>query len=517
MALFDRKGSSGDCKGQAEQDEAAAVFILESGATLKNAIIGPAQAEGVHCRGPCTIENVWWEDVCEDAATFKGTGPRYVKGGGAKEASDKVFQHNGEGWLHIDGFYANKFGKFYRSCGNCSQQFQRHVNITNFVGIQGVVTIDRVFSPFARVPGPYWASLSRVWLAYHSYTGDLHIVTMRLHEVHGKVVRIAPSEVSISDLTSIKIIYGAGSKFRKSDFYSVWQGRRKFDIFPERDDRIHSAQRRLISRPYAMTSLKELEPYVDNAIQVFLAKLGDVIGEVTFSKRFGFMEVESDDGSFEQIETALRSAAWIGQVPWLYWIFDYLSPVIGTWMGIASRHGSLRKFAAREVAARQDRGSDHHDILTKLLAVHKEKPEKFDYSDLVSMANSNIFAGSDTTAISIRSIIYHLLKNPGAKRRLIEEVDEHWRQGKLSDPVTIAESEKMPYLQAAMYEGLRVHPAVGMTLPRVVPQGGYDIAGCHMPAGIVSSSPLDPELECALVEVGDLASIESKSSANSMA
>ncbi|KAF3357860.1 hypothetical protein VdG1_05525 [Verticillium dahliae VDG1] len=132
-------GSPGDCSGQKEQDEAAAVFILEPGATLRNAIIGPAQAEGVHCRGPCTIENVWWDDVCEDAATFKGAGPRYVRGGGAREASDKVFQHNGEGWLHIDGFYANKYGKFYRSCGNCSQQFQRHVNITNFVGIQGTV------------------------------------------------------------------------------------------------------------------------------------------------------------------------------------------------------------------------------------------------------------------------------------------------------------------------------------------------------------------------------------------
>lgn len=45
----------------------------------------------------------------------------------------------GAGWLYIDGFYANKYGKFYRSCGNCSQQFQRHVNITNLVGIQGVV------------------------------------------------------------------------------------------------------------------------------------------------------------------------------------------------------------------------------------------------------------------------------------------------------------------------------------------------------------------------------------------
>ncbi|CAH0024707.1 unnamed protein product, partial [Clonostachys rhizophaga] len=139
MVMYDRRGSAGDCQNQKEQDEAAAVFILEPGATLKNVIIGPAQAEGIHCRGPCTLENVWWDDVCEDAATFWGEGPRYVRGGGARNASDKMFQHNGEGWLYIDGFYANKYGKFYRSCGNCSKQYQRHVDIKNFVGIQGVV------------------------------------------------------------------------------------------------------------------------------------------------------------------------------------------------------------------------------------------------------------------------------------------------------------------------------------------------------------------------------------------
>ncbi|KAI8301864.1 Cytochrome P450 monooxygenase gsfF [Colletotrichum sp. SAR11_240] len=252
-----------------------------------------------------------------------------------------------------------------------------------------------------------------------------------------------------------------------------------------------------------MSTLKELEPYVDSAIHVLFDKLNemvgqtvdmgnwvqlyafDVIGEVTFSKRFGFMDVGSDDGSFKQIENALQSAAWIGQVPWLYWLHDYFSPVIGTWLGIASRHGSLRKFAAREVAARQDRGSDHQDILGKLLAVHHDKPDQFDNSDLVSMATSNIFAGSDTTAISIRAIIYYMLKYPEAKRKLIEEVDTLWQQGKLSDPVTVAESEKMPYLQAAMYEALRLHPAVGMTLPRVVPKGGYEIDGRFMPAGSV--------------------------------
>ncbi|TDZ60839.1 Cytochrome P450 monooxygenase gsfF [Colletotrichum trifolii] len=369
---------------------------------------------------------------------------------------------------------------------------------------------QRYLSPFAGLPGPYWATLSRTWLAFHSYKGDLHTIMMQWHEKYGRVIRIGPSEVSISDLASIKTIYGAGSKFRKSDWYSVWQGSRKFDLFPERDDALHGAQRRLVSRPYAMSALKELEPYVDNAIRVFFNKLDtmerekqvidmgnwvqlyafDTIGEVTFSRRFGFMDAGADDGAFQQIQDALISAAWIGQMPWLYRLHEYLSPIIGPRLGIASRHGSLRQFAAREVAARQDRGSDRPDILGKLFAVHNEKPDEFDYKALVSMASSNIMAGSDSTAISIRAIVYHMLKNPDSKRKLVEEVDEFWRQGKLSDPVTLAETEKMPYLQASMYEALRLHPAVGMTLPRVVPKGGYEIDGRYYPAGsVVGANP----------------------------
>lgn len=68
-----------------------------------------------------TIKNVWWEDVCEDAATFKHTsGTSYVIGGGAKGASDKIFQFNGRGTLDIKDFYANDYGKVVRSCGDCT-------------------------------------------------------------------------------------------------------------------------------------------------------------------------------------------------------------------------------------------------------------------------------------------------------------------------------------------------------------------------------------------------------------
>ena len=47
---------------------------LQDGATLKNAIIGEDQIEGVHCEGSCTIENVWWAAVCEDALSLKKDG-----------------------------------------------------------------------------------------------------------------------------------------------------------------------------------------------------------------------------------------------------------------------------------------------------------------------------------------------------------------------------------------------------------------------------------------------------------
>ncbi|KAF3910850.1 hypothetical protein ABW20_dc0105713 [Dactylellina cionopaga] len=136
MLKYDRNPNT--CQGQTETDEAAAMFIIEAGGTVKNAIIGPNQGEGIHCRGPCTIQNVWWEDVCEDAATFKQTsGDSYIIGGGAFHAADKIFQFNGRGTVHISGFYAKDYGKISRSCGDCTN----NGGPRNFV-IDGVTAVD---------------------------------------------------------------------------------------------------------------------------------------------------------------------------------------------------------------------------------------------------------------------------------------------------------------------------------------------------------------------------------------
>ncbi|WP_328461731.1 pectate lyase [Actinoplanes sp. NBC_00393] len=117
--------------GQSESQDP--MFKLANGATLSNVIIGAPAGDGVHCDGNCTLRNVWWLDVGEDAATFRGGSSTVatVDGGGARSASDKVFQHNGGGTLTIKNFQVSNFGKLYRSCGNCSTQYKRTVVIQN--------------------------------------------------------------------------------------------------------------------------------------------------------------------------------------------------------------------------------------------------------------------------------------------------------------------------------------------------------------------------------------------------
>ncbi|MEU4088525.1 pectate lyase [Streptomyces aureus] len=119
--------------GTSGQDEdQGPIFELADGAVLKNVIVGAPAADGVHCLGSCTLQNVWWLDVGEDAATFKGTSSSAVYkvyGGGARGADDKVLQFNGAGKLVVSKFHVEDFGKLVRSCGNCKKQFKRTVII----------------------------------------------------------------------------------------------------------------------------------------------------------------------------------------------------------------------------------------------------------------------------------------------------------------------------------------------------------------------------------------------------
>ncbi|MGC3963676.1 MAG: pectate lyase [Rhodocyclaceae bacterium] len=122
------------CNGQSESQQP--VFTLADGAAIKNVRINANAADGIHCLGNCTLQNVVWEDVCEDAATMLGGAGKTmtVVGGSAASASDKVFQHNGIGsTIAISDFQTlGTIGKLYRSCGDCNGNGgPRYVTVNN--------------------------------------------------------------------------------------------------------------------------------------------------------------------------------------------------------------------------------------------------------------------------------------------------------------------------------------------------------------------------------------------------
>lgn len=66
---------------------------------------------------------------------------------------------------------------------------------------------------------------------------------------------------------------------------------------------------------------------------------------------------------------------------------------------------------------------------------------------------------------------------------LVDEILAASASGKLSRCIRYAEAIELPYLVACIKEGLRIHPSVGMSLPRHVPPAGIIISDRFFPGG----------------------------------
>lgn len=75
------------------------------------------------------------------------------------------------------------------------------------VWLLGYVLYQRFFSPLAKVDGPFWASLTSIWKLHSFSKGDFHETIVALHQKYGPIVRIAPTEVIVSDKTAIREVY----------------------------------------------------------------------------------------------------------------------------------------------------------------------------------------------------------------------------------------------------------------------------------------------------------------------
>lgn len=100
---------------------------------------------------------------------------------------------------------------------------------------------------------------------------------------------------------------------------------------------------------------------------------------------------------------------------------------------------------------------------------------------------SNVIAGSDSTAVILRTVWYNLLSHPSTLATLYTEL----QQANLTRPYPKwNEVRVLPYLDACINEALRLHPPFCLPFERVVPKDGVTILGRFFDAGtVVGMSP----------------------------
>lgn len=94
-----------------------------------------------------------------------------------------------------------------------------------------------------------------------------------------------------------------------------------------------------------------------------------------------------------------------------------------------------------------------------------------------------IIAGSDTTANAINMTVSYAAANPEISTKIRNEIESAIMDDKISSPVTNEEALKLPYLQAVIWEGLRVHPPFGGLIMKEVGAEGDMYDGKFLPAG----------------------------------
>ncbi|GME41742.1 Cytochrome P450 [Neofusicoccum parvum] len=362
-------------------------------------------------------------------------------------------------------------------------------------------------SPLRSIPGPFFARFSRLWYLKHVYRGEFHKTNVALHRKYGPIVRIAPTYYSIDDPSAVRTIYGHGTQFTKGPWYFA-SGNPQSDIsdlFTDRDAKRHSANRRKVASLYSMTSLLKMEEAVDDCVGLMEARFRehasngrtinlqhwlqcyafDVIGAITVAKRFGFLD-EGEDviDMLPALHSYLVYATNVGIYYELHPFFFKLLSLLPTG-GISSVLEFTTSQVLERIEANKDieKRVDGDDFLARVLRLHEEEPHGFTLREVMMTCGTNIGAGSDTTSIALSGIMWGLVSNPEAYAKLRAEIDDKRASGEISNPVTFAEAQKMPYLQAVLQEGLRIHPSTGLPMERVVPKGGAEIAGRFLPEG----------------------------------
>ncbi|KAK6540600.1 hypothetical protein TWF694_007995 [Orbilia ellipsospora] len=383
------------------------------------------------------------------------------------------------------------------------------------------------FSPLAKVPGPWYTSISRLWLLSKALKGGVVFDIYQLHQKYGPFVRVAPNEISVADIQSVNRIHDLNDIFPKAKIYET-MGAGLDSITVKTDHEAYKRRRRAIGNVFSNSNLNILEPVVRKHVVTCVQKVkreitlgrtpdllkwvhfmsADIIGELSFGKDFGMLEDEivnplvEDMGAF-LILFGLRSWLPIIGSGALKSVLSYIpSFKLYKILGSADRIAEYGKESLANV--RRDicnckNGLIRPSIFSKVLENASNPDAKLPLTadQMRDEAFAFMLAGSDTVVVTAVYTIWAILRHEDARRKLEADLKlsklgpEDTCHGDLNG-FTNQNLQNIPYLDFTIKEGLRLFAAVQMSLPRTVPagNGGRQLGLYFFPSGTEVSTPV---------------------------
>lgn len=373
----------------------------------------------------------------------------------------------------------------------------RDTFVVGIVGIFALIIYRIVFllllSPLRRIPGPKRACLSDEWINQYK-PARIHESLYSLHQVYGPVLRTGPNRVHLADPRDLKIVYSQGTSFLKTSLYDLFGLGQQPNVFSMRDRTDHAVRRKALAHAYSKTMIMNFEQFVKDESETLRKRLekaaltSEAIDLSSLYKcttadtmlKFGFGISDANminngmHSLISNMESAVRlsyigrRSAFILRQLHMTWFIPYMPK----WMQTQRAHDLTMTFSKQCSDLIQDlleKGTDN-DAFKNL------KNSDLSIDDIASEARAVVVAGTDTTAMSLTFGTIKMFRKPNVLAKLRKELRE-------SKATSYAELSHLPYLNACMYEILRLHPAVAAPLPRYVPKGGVTIRGYYLPEG----------------------------------
>lgn len=256
----------------------------------------------------------------------------------------------------------------------------------------------------------------------------------------------------------------------QADWYSALAVPDKHHQTPmsELDPKRHRERSSITAASYSLTHLIKSEYLLDDCISelssrlVQLADTGkgvefdrwlnylafDVIGELTFSKRFGFVAKGQDiDNSIGNMRFLMFYQALMG---YMYWLHPFLlhSPFAGI-LGLRP-HAHIFKTVVKALDERKENPDKRQDMASLWIKNQQKYPERMAEHEIQAVAGMTTIAGSETMTGALESVFYFMARYPKVRAELQRELDDAQAAGKLSEVVQHKEAKELPFLQACV-------------------------------------------------------------------